>query len=62
MAPALIRLMEPERELDLQRQEDDPAYSLLRHLDVLIALVSAAQLYQASRAPRYQQSGESIGH
>lgn len=51
---ALMRLMELERELNLLRQEDDAAYSLVRHLDVLIALIGEAQLYQASRAPRYQ--------
>lgn len=50
---ALIRLMEAERELDLQRQEDDAAYSLVRHLDILIALIGEAQLYQTSRATRY---------
>lgn len=50
---ALIRLIEIERELDLQRQEDDAAYSLVRHLDVLIALIGEAQLYQASRTARY---------
>ncbi len=51
---ALIRLMELERELDLQRQEDDAAYSLVRHLDILIALIGEAQLFQASRTTRYQ--------
>lgn len=51
---AIIRLIELEREIEQQRQEDDAAYSLVRHLDVLIALSGEAQLYQASRAARYQ--------
>lgn len=51
---ALIRLMDLEREINTQRKEDDAAYSLVRHLDLLIALIGEAQLYQASRAPRYQ--------
>ena len=48
---ALIRLLDMERELDELRQHQDAAYSLVRHLDVLIALLGEAQLYQASRAP-----------
>lgn len=51
---ALIRLMELEREVNTQRDEDDAAYSLVRHLDLMIALIGEAQLYQASRAARYQ--------
>lgn len=48
---ALIRLMELEREMEDRRCINDPAYSLIRHLDLLIALAGEAQLYQASRAP-----------
>ncbi|WP_170398354.1 DUF6477 family protein [Ruegeria arenilitoris] len=51
---ALVRLMEMEREVNAQRMEEDAAYSLVRHLDLLIALLGEAQLYQASRASQYQ--------
>ncbi len=47
---ALMRLLELEREVNEQRKEEDAAYSLVRHLDLLIALLGEAQLYQASRA------------
>jgi hypothetical protein len=49
-AAALVQLIEMEREMNAQRKSDDAGYSLPRHLDVLIALVGEAQLYQASRA------------
>ncbi len=48
--PALVRLLEMERELNSLRKEEDTAYSLVRHLDLLIAILGEAQLYQASRA------------
>lgn len=51
---ALVRLMEMEREVNAQRMEEDAAYSLVRHLDLLIALLGEAQLYQASRASQFQ--------
>ncbi|SLN68801.1 DUF6477 family protein [Ruegeria meonggei] len=51
---ALVRLLEMEREVNTQRQEEDAAYSLIRHLDLLIALLGEAQLFQASRASQYQ--------
>ncbi len=51
---ALVRLMEMEREVNAQRIEEDAAYSLVRHLDLLIALLGEAQLYQASRASQYR--------
>ncbi|MEW2916974.1 DUF6477 family protein [Ruegeria sp. ANG10] len=51
---ALMRLMEMEREVNAQRVEEDAAYSLVRHLDLLIALLGEAQLFQASRAAQYQ--------
>lgn len=51
---ALIRLMDLEREVNTQRKEEDAAYSLVRHLDLLIALLGEAQLYQTSRAARLQ--------
>ncbi len=50
---ALIRLIELEKEVNALRQEDNAAYSLVRHLDLMIALIGEARLYQASRALRY---------
>ncbi|NOD33640.1 MULTISPECIES: DUF6477 family protein [unclassified Ruegeria] len=51
---ALLRLIEMEKEVNAQRKDDDAAYSLVRHLDLLIALLGEAQLYQASRAHAFQ--------
>ncbi|MBO9445249.1 DUF6477 family protein [Ruegeria sp. R14_0] len=51
---ALVRLMEMEREVNAQRLAEDAAYSLVRHLDLLIALLGEAQLLKASRASQYQ--------
>ncbi|WP_171098679.1 DUF6477 family protein [Ruegeria sp. HKCCD7255] len=50
---ALMRLIEVERDVNDLRQDEDAAYSLVRHLDILIALIGEAQLYQASRASHY---------
>jgi len=47
--PALIRLIEIEDELNDLRRQNDAAYSLVRHLDVLIAMVGEAQLLAALR-------------
>lgn len=49
-ADALVRLMQQERQLDDQRRSDDACYSLVRHLDLLIAMMGEAQLLQANRA------------
>ena len=46
---ALMRLMEIEAELNAQRIDDESAYNLLRHIDVLIALVGAARIMQAAQ-------------
>lgn len=51
---SLIRLMELEREVNALRKDSDAAYSLVRHLDLLIAVIGEAQLYRASRASQYQ--------
>ena len=48
-AQALMQLMELERGLDDQRLGDDAAYSLTRHVDVLIAMMGEARLLRASR-------------
>ncbi len=47
---ALLRLMEIEATLNAQRLEDDSAYSLLRHVDVLIAIVGEARILRATQA------------
>jgi len=49
-APALMRLMDIESELDSQRREGDTAYSLVRHIDVLIAMMGEAQLIRSAQA------------
>lgn len=48
-AAALMRLIELERMVDDQRRARDPAYSLPRHLDLLIAMMGEAQLLRASQ-------------
>lgn len=50
---ALVRLLDMEREQNMLRKEEDAAYSLVRHLDLLIAILGEAQLYQASRATQF---------
>ena len=45
---ALIRLIEIEAELNTQRTAQDSAYSLLRHIDVLIAIVGEARILRAT--------------
>lgn len=43
----LIRLIEIEGTLDRQRRDGDNGYSLVAHVDVLIAMMSEAQLARA---------------
>ncbi|MGV6805504.1 MAG: DUF6477 family protein [Ruegeria sp.] len=50
---ALMRLFELEREMNTQRCEGDAAYSLVRHLDLLIALIGEGQRYQATRISQH---------
>jgi len=45
---ALMKLMEMERVLDDQRRDDDAAYSLTRHVDVMIAMMGEARILRAS--------------
>lgn len=51
---ALVRLMEIEGEMNAQRLEDISGYSLLQHIDVLIALVGEARALRAARAADIQ--------
>ncbi|SPH21322.1 hypothetical protein ASD8599_02074 [Ascidiaceihabitans donghaensis] len=48
---ALIKLMEVEDTLNVQRKDDESAYNLLRHIDVLIAIVGEARELQATQGP-----------
>ncbi len=48
---ALLRLMEIEETLNAQRASDDSGYSLLRHVDVLIAIVGEARILRAAQTP-----------
>ncbi|AXI42348.1 DUF6477 family protein [Sulfitobacter sp. SK011] len=46
---ALLKLMEIEAELNAQRKAADAGYSLIRHIDVLIAMVGEARVLKASQ-------------
>ncbi len=48
---ALIKLMEMDAALEDQRVSCDASYSLIRHLDVLIAMVGEARELKATQAP-----------
>ncbi|NNE54153.1 MAG: hypothetical protein HKN30_17330 [Sulfitobacter sp.] len=48
---AIVKLMEMEAELEHQRTTSDASYNLVRHLDVLIAMVAEARLLRAAQAP-----------
>lgn len=41
---ALARLLDEERELDLARRAGDAAYSVARHVEIMIALLAEAAL------------------
>ena len=47
---ALIKLMELEAALETQRTEADAGYSLLRHVDVLIAIVAETRVLRAAQS------------
>ena len=46
---ALMRLMEIEGELNTLRLGEDSSYSLLRHIDVLIAIVGEGRILRAAQ-------------
>lgn len=48
---ALIRLIEMEDMLDRQRRTGDNGYSLVAHVDVLIAMMAEARLARAAAQP-----------
>ncbi|MEM9637011.1 MAG: DUF6477 family protein [Pseudomonadota bacterium] len=47
---ALMRLIEIEADLNTQRTGGDTSYSLIRHVDVLIAMLGEARVLRASQA------------
>ncbi|KMK66891.1 DUF6477 family protein [Puniceibacterium sp. IMCC21224] len=54
---ALKRLITMEEELDSQRRNDDSNYPVVRHIEVLVAMMGEARLLQAtaqSTAPTLQ--------
>ena len=46
---ALLKLMEMESELNAQRVSGNSSYSLVKHVDVLIAMVSEARVLRAAQ-------------
>ncbi len=46
--PALMKLMEIEGVLNDQRHREDAGYSLIKHVDVLIAMMGEARLLRTS--------------
>lgn len=46
---ALMRLMDIEAELNSLRLREDSSYSLLRHIDVLIAIIGESRILRAAR-------------
>ena len=46
---AIIRLIEIEEDLDSLRKAGESAYNLLRHIDVMIAIVGEARDLRASQ-------------
>ena len=46
---ALMKLMELENTLNDQRRSGDTSYSLVKHVDVLIAMVGEARVLRASQ-------------
>ncbi|KIN72317.1 DUF6477 family protein [Sulfitobacter guttiformis] len=47
-ADALVRLVDMEREMEQQRTDSDPCYSVIAHVDVLIAIVAEARELRAT--------------
>lgn len=47
---ALLKMMEIEADLEGQRQTNDAGYNLLRHIDVLIAMVAEARILRTVNA------------
>ena len=50
---ALLRLVEIEQDLNKQRIEEEAAYNLLRHIDVMIAIVGESRILRAAQQTRF---------
>ncbi|AKS45965.1 hypothetical protein SAMN05444287_1070 [Octadecabacter temperatus] len=60
---AIIKLMDLEVELDLQRQNKRAEYSAARHVEALVALMSEARILKASQASKIaRESRELLDH
>tara|TARA_R110002124_G_scaffold197208_2_gene364320 strand:- start:64 stop:363 length:300 start_codon:yes stop_codon:yes gene_type:complete len=46
---ALLRLIDIEAQLEEERAQSDAGYSLIRHIDVLIAMVGEARVLRATQ-------------
>ncbi|WP_298863063.1 DUF6477 family protein [uncultured Sulfitobacter sp.] len=49
-ADALMRLVDIEADMETQRTVSDPCYSIVRHVDVLIAIVGEARELRALKS------------
>ncbi|KHA52270.1 DUF6477 family protein [Sulfitobacter geojensis] len=58
---ALLKLMDIEAALEEQRTQSDASYSLIRHLDVLIAMVAEARILRRAQAPAQPQAPAVLG-
>jgi len=47
---ALMKLMEIEGDLNTQRVSGNTSYSLIRHVDILIAIIGEARVLRASQS------------
>ncbi len=47
---ALLKLMDLEAALETQRTDADAGYSLMRHVDVMIAIVAEARVLRAAQS------------
>lgn len=47
---ALMKLMQLEDEQNQKRLEDDKSYNLVRHVDLLIAMIAEARILQVARS------------
>ncbi|MGH1459667.1 MAG: DUF6477 family protein [Paracoccaceae bacterium] len=46
--PALLRLMELEADLDDMRRQSNASYSVVKHVDLLIAMMGEAQILRGT--------------
>lgn len=51
---ALLKLLDLEAALETQRTDADAGYSLLSHVDVLIAIVAEARVLRAAQSPNVE--------